>query len=133
MCIKAVARLSLAILVEDPEAFVRKTLGLPVIDEDSGIRIDFIFSFSRYEKEALDRATGVIIIGTPVNFASLEDVVIHKIIAGRPRDMEDIKSMILKNPDYDRGYIDKWLGEFDKSLGETYLEVFRALVGSLPS
>jgi predicted nucleotidyltransferase len=128
---EVVARLSFAILVDDPETFVRKTLVLPVMDEDSGIRVDFMFSFSQYEKQALDRATGVKIKGTPVNFASLEDVVIHKIIAGRPRDMEDIRSMLLKNPDYDRSYIDRWLAEFDKSLGESYLEAFRELVGSL--
>lgn len=129
---EVVAKLSFAILVEDADTFVRKTLVLPVIDEDSGIRIDFTFSFSQYEKQALDRATGVTIKSTPVNFASLEDVVIHKIIAGRPRDIEDIRSILLKNPDYDRGYIDKWLGEFDKSLGEAYLEAFRKLVSSLP-
>jgi hypothetical protein len=129
---EAVARLSFRILVEDPEIFVRKTLVLPVIDEESGIRVDFIFSFSHYESQALDRATPVKIKGTAVNFASLEDVVIHKIIAGRPRDMEDIISILLKNPDYDRSYIDKWLAEFDKSLSESYLEAFRELVDGLP-
>lgn len=126
------ARLSFAILVEDAETFVRKTLVLPVMDEDSGIRIDFIFSFSHYERQALERATGVTIRDTPVNFASLEDVVIHKIIAGRPRDIEDIRSILIKNPDYDLSYIDRWLTEFDKSLGAAYVEAFRELVSSLP-
>jgi predicted nucleotidyltransferase len=129
---EVVAKLSFTTLVEDTETFVRKTLVLPVMDEDSGIRIDFIFSFSHYEKQALERATVVTIRDTPVNFASLEDVVIHKIIAGRPRDIEDIRSILIKNTDYDRTYIDKWLAEFDKSLGEDYVEAFRELVSSLP-
>ncbi len=126
-----VARLSFVILVEDPEAFVRKTMVLPILDEDTGIRIDFIFSFSEYGKQAIERAISVTMKGTPVSFASLEDVVIHKIVAGRPRDIEDIGSILLKNPDYDSGYIDRWLGEFDTSLGEAHSDAFHALVRSL--
>ena len=60
-----------------------------------------------------------------VRFASLEDVVIHKMIAGRARDLDDVKSILLKNPKYDLVYIKKWLKEFDKSLGGKFLKVFR--------
>ena len=49
-------------------------------------------------------------------FASMEDVIIHKIFAGRPRDLEDVRSIILKNPDFDREYTRKWLKEFDRSM-----------------
>ena len=59
-----------------------------------------------------------------VSFASLEDVMIHKVIAGRARDLEDVKSILLKNPKYDLVYIEKWLEEFDKSLGDRFLKIF---------
>lgn len=62
-----------------------------------------------------------------VRFASLEDVVIHKLIAGRVRDLEDVRSILIKNPKYDFVYIKKWLKEFDKSLGGKYLRTFRIL------
>jgi len=52
-------------------------------------------------------------------------VVIHKVIAGRARDLEDVKSILLKNLKYDLVYIEKWLKQFDKSLGEKFLKVFR--------
>jgi hypothetical protein len=81
----------------------------------------------------MDRAVSVTMKDTPVRFASLEDVVIHKLVAGRPRDIEDIRSMLLKNPGYDRAYIDRWLSEFDTSLGETYSEAFQELVSGLKS
>ena len=68
---------------------------------------------------------------TPVHFASLEDIVIHKIIAGRPRDIEDIISILLKNPAYDDKYISSWLEEFDKGLDTRYLELFRSLITDL--
>jgi len=62
-----------------------------------------------------------------VKFASLEDMVIHKVIAGRARDFEDAKSILLKNPKYDLVYIEKWLKAFDKSLGGKFLKTFRTL------
>jgi hypothetical protein len=53
--------------------------------------------------------------------------VIHKVIAGRARDLEDIKSILLKNQKYDSDYIEKWLKEFDKSLTEQFLKIFREI------
>lgn len=35
---------------------------------------------------------------------------------------------LLKNPEYDKNYIQKWLKEFDESLGESFLDLFNELV-----
>ena len=121
-----VKKLNLKILVD--ENFVRNTMVLLVIDEKTGIRVDFIFSFSLYEKQAIKRATDIKFGNTIVKFASLEDLVIHKIIAGRAIDIEDVRSIILKNPDYNAEYIKRWLQEFDKSLNEKFLKVFQKIV-----
>jgi len=121
-----VEKLNLKILVD--ENFVRKTMVLLVIDEKTGIRVDFIFSFSLYEKQAIKRATDIKFGNNIVKFASLEDLIIHKIIAGRAIDIEDVRSIILKNPDYNTKYIKKWLQEFDKSLNEKFLKVFQKIV-----
>jgi len=51
--------------------------------------------------------------------------VVHKVIAGRARDLEDVRSILLKNTSYDSGYIKKWLRAFDKSLGGKLLKIFR--------
>ncbi len=90
-------------------------------------RVDFIFSFSPYEKEAIKRAQDVKFDKTTVRFASLEDVVIHKVISGRARDIEDIKAILLKNPNYDSQYIVRWLKAFDRSLNENFLKVFKKI------
>ena len=62
-----------------------------------------------------------------VRFVSLEDVVIHKVIVPRARDFDDIKSILLKNPRYDSVYIRRWLKQFDKSLEQHFLKVFRSI------
>ena len=121
-----VEKLNLKTLVD--ENFVQDTMVLLAIDEKTGIRVDFIFSFSPYEKLAIKRAPGIKFGDTIVKFASLEDLVIHKIIAGRAIDIEDIRSIILKNPDYDTKYIKRWLQDFDKSLNEKFLKVFQRVV-----
>ncbi|MCK4241112.1 MAG: nucleotidyltransferase [Candidatus Atribacteria bacterium] len=121
-----VEKLNLKTLVD--ENFVQDTMVLLAIDEKTGIRVDFIFSFSPYEKLAIKRAPGIKFGDTIVKFASLEDLVIHKIIAGRAIDIEDIRSIILKNPDYDTKYIKRWLQYFDKSLNEKFLKVFQRVV-----
>lgn len=123
--LEVVVALKLTIPVQNEKEFVARTMVLPAIEEESGIRIDFIFSFSPYEKQAIERAREVRLGRTPIRFGSLEDVVIHKVIAGRPRDIDDIRSMLLKNRDYDSNYIEKWLREFDVALGETFLGSFR--------
>ncbi len=48
-------------------------------------------------------------------------------IAGRARDLEDVRSILSKNPKYDSGYIKKWLKAFDQSLGQHFLKVFRTV------
>jgi predicted nucleotidyltransferase len=112
------------VLVEAPAEFVRKTMVLPCLEPASGIRVDFIFSFSAYEQQALKRVRRVLVGGVEVCFVSLEDLLIHKVLAGRPRDLEDVHSILLKNPTFDLDYVRRWLREFDRSLGEKSLERF---------
>ena len=121
---KIIKAIGLKILVEKEKEFVEQNMVLPTLDKKSGIRVDFIFSFSPYEKQAIERGKDIKLGRTLVKFVSLEDLVIHKVIAGRARDLEDVKSILLKNPKYDLVYIEKWLEEFDKSLGDRFLKIF---------
>jgi len=124
-----VQELTLKPLPEDTESFVKETMVLPTLDETTSIRVDFIFSFTPYETEAIKRAKKVTILDQEVNFASPEDLIIHKIFAGRPRDIEDVRTIIIKNPEIDIRYIQHWLKEFDESSDEKkFLETFEVAV-----
>lgn len=128
---KIVLDLDFKALIEDVDSFVKETMVFPVQEKKSGIRIDFIFSFSPYERQAIERANRINLENVYVQFASLEDVIIHKIIAKRARDIEDVRTILLKNPDYDKTYIEKWLKEFDKTLEENFGKLFRETAASL--
>lgn len=56
-------------------------------------------------------------------------LIIHKIFANRPRDIEDVRGILLKNVDIDIQYIRRWLTEFDKSVtGSSFLRTFEELL-----
>ncbi len=124
--LEVAGQLGLQLLVENPEDFVQKTWVLPTLHPDTGLRVDFIFSWTPYEQQALDRVRNIPIEGYPVRFASPEDVVIHKILAGRPRDLEDVRS-ILRKQSLDMAYIRHWLREFEALLGRSLLPEFESL------
>jgi len=78
--------LLLKILIKNPEDFARETKVLPAEEEKLKIRVDFIFSFTPYERQAINSAKKVLINGYSVKFASPEDLIIHKMFAGRAID-----------------------------------------------
>lgn len=94
----------------------------------------FIFSpsfcpFTPYEEQAIKRARSVRIGKGEAQFASVEDVIIHKIFSGRPRDLEDVRNIMVKNPDMDRAYIKRWLLEFDKTVdGARFADSFEKIL-----
>jgi len=111
--VTSIAATGLEIIPDHFRSFVEKTFVLPARHQESGIRVDFIFSFVPYERQAIDRAKPVILAGEPVLFATAEDVIIHKCFAGRPRDLEDARSILIKNPDLDQAYVRRWLKELE--------------------
>ena len=53
------SKLRLTILVNDVEDFVKKTMVLPSLDVCTGIRVDWIFSHSNYERQAIERVRNI--------------------------------------------------------------------------
>jgi len=123
-------RIGLQVPVEDVGAFVQQTWALPTLHPPSGLRVDFIFSWTPYEQQAMARAREIEIEGYPVRFAAPEDVIIHKILAGRMRDLEDIRS-ILRKQAVDTDYIRQWLKAFSEALNQDVLSIFENIYGEV--
>ncbi|MBS1272557.1 MAG: hypothetical protein MAGBODY4_01703 [Candidatus Marinimicrobia bacterium] len=119
----------LLIKESEEKEFVRRTRVLPILEPESGIRIDFIFSFTPYERQAIDRAEHIDIDDVQVRFATVEDVIIHKIFSGRPRDIEDARSIRRKN-EFDETYVRQWLQTFEQSLQKDFLSIFESILES---
>jgi hypothetical protein len=105
--------LGLEPLPSDPAAFVRDSFVLPAADPATHIRVDFVFSTTPYEAQAIARAVSVDVAGERVPFASAEDLILHKIFAGRARDLEDAAGVVRrKGSALDWPYLRRWAAEF---------------------
>lgn len=127
-------RLKLNILPKRPKTFVGNTKVLPAEDPSSKIRVDFIFSNTPYERQAIRRAKKVSFKGKRVCFASPEDLIIHKMFSGRAIDLEDVRTILIKKRKAVKiPYIRRWLKEFSKvkEVGENPLLAFDRLRQSL--
>lgn len=111
--LRVCAMLGLVPLPEDPSGFARRTFVLPAEEPSSGLRVDFILSTTPFERQALQRAGFVALGGARVPFASAEDLVLLKLFAGRPRDLEDAVGVVRrKGGSLDWEYLDRWAHEF---------------------
>jgi len=119
------------LLPEDPATFVKRTMVLPCRESTSGIRINMIFSFTPYEREAIERAVVRRVGSTDVKFASAENLIIHKICAGRPRDREDARTVLLKNPQIDREYIRSRLEQLASATHHDVMGMFEDIQASV--
>ena len=100
-------------LPEDLEPFVRRTFVLPARHRDTALRVDFVFSSTPYEQQAIERAIRVTVAGVSVPFATAEDLIIHKLFAGRALDWEDALGVARRKArELDWIYIERWAHEF---------------------
>lgn len=117
----------LSLSVNRPEEFVTQTHVLPLRDPESGLRVDLVFANTPYEHAAIRRARGGRIGRATVRFASLEDLIIHKLVAGRPIDLDDVRTLLAKRGrTLDTRYVRRWLRQFAQldTLGHDPLRTF---------
>jgi hypothetical protein len=78
---------------EDRE-FIAQTRVLPFAHMATGLPLDVVLAGPGLEEEFLSRAVEVDIEGTVVPVISPEDLIITKILAGRPKDIEDVRGVL---------------------------------------
>jgi hypothetical protein len=60
-------------------------------------RVDVLLAETDYQRLAIDRAVDGVL--------TVEDVIVHKLIAGRPRDLDDIASILAAGVSIDEAYV----------------------------
>ena len=128
-------KLDVIFTVDSPQDFLNETFVLPAKDRQTSFRLDFVFILTEFEKEAIKKSVKVDLDGININFISIEDLLIQKLIASRPRDIEDVRGILLKNKDFNVQYIEKWLKLFDFELElytwDTFNEILKSVNKSL--
>lgn len=67
--------------------------------------VDVLIPVVEYQRVALSRSIDHVL--------TVEDVIIHKLIAWRPRDRDDVRSILEAAVPFDRAYLDEWINEWD--------------------
>ncbi len=76
------------------EAFVARTRVLPFTHAPTQFPVDVVLAGPGLEEEFLDRSLRVKIGHREIPVISPEDLVVTKILAGRPKDLEDVRGII---------------------------------------
>ena len=72
--------------IENPKAFVNQTNVLPLSEAENEVRVDLIFSFLEFERNAIARSDKASIEQQTISIVTAEDLIIYKILAGRARE-----------------------------------------------
>lgn len=85
-----------------------------LISTADGIPVDLSLGIPGYEEEAMRRVSKVSFTGlSPIRVVSAEDLIIHKCVAGRARDAEDIERILIRQKvKLDLRYVRMWLRAF---------------------
>jgi len=78
--------------VDDPE-FVRRTRVMPFTHAATGMPVDVVLAGSGLEDEFLDRAVLTDLGGISVPLIEIGDLIIAKVLAGRPKDLDDARAL----------------------------------------
>ncbi len=74
--------------------FVEQTRVIPVVHLRSGLPVDLVLAGPGLEDDLLRRAVVQSIDGVPVPVIEIADLVILKVLAGRPKDLDDVVELL---------------------------------------
>jgi len=86
----------------------------------SGMEVDLVLAGSGLEAIALGRASRVAIDGVEVPVAQATDLVVMKVLAGRGKDLDDLRSL-LAGGEVDLAEVRNILGQLEEALGQSDL------------
>lgn len=88
--------------IADAAAFARRNLVLLVRHQATGVDLDCSLAFTRFEHEALSLSERGRFGSVRAPMATPEDLMILKVMAGRPKDIEDAAALLVLFPRIDR-------------------------------
>lgn len=104
------------------EDFIERTRVLPVLHTATGIPVDIVLAGPGIEELFLGRAEAHEIEGVRVPVARAEDIVVMKVLADRPKDIEDVIAILAAHPDeLDLGLVRSTLSLLEEALGQSDL------------
>jgi hypothetical protein len=119
--VKALSSAGFQMRVED-DGFIEQTRVLPALHTATGIPVDIVLAGPGIEELFLQRAEVHDLEGVLVPVARAEDIVVMKILAERPKDIEDVVAILAAHPDdLDLDLVRSTLVLLEEALGQSDL------------
>jgi Nucleotidyl transferase of unknown function (DUF2204) len=120
--VEALRAYGFTLRLEATEAFVRQTRVLPLQHDRSGLALDIVLGGPGLEDLFLSRAVAMDVAGVTVPFISPEDLIVTKILAGRAKDIEDVRGVLAERGEHlGIGQIEQTLAMIEEALGQSDL------------
>lgn len=101
---------------------LREARLLPMVHVSSGFPLDLVLAAPGLDEEFLSRARPVDLGGVEVPVVSVGDLVVMKVLAGRRKDLEDVRGVLAVQGDrVDLGHVRDLLGALEAATGERKL------------
>lgn len=115
--------------IENPLDFARRSRVLLMRHIESGIDIDVTFGGLLFERAAIDKSEIHDIGGLRVRLPRVEDLLIMKAVARRPKDLQDIEGLLAAHPEADLVTVRQRVSEFATAMSTSdMLDEFDKLV-----
>lgn len=98
--------------INDPVGFAHRSRVLLLRHKATAIDIDVILGGLPFEENAVAQGRTYSVGGVNIRLPRVEDLLIMKAVAHRPRDMQDIEGLLEAHPDADLLSVRQWVSEF---------------------
>ncbi|MCC6997874.1 MAG: hypothetical protein IT370_24880 [Deltaproteobacteria bacterium] len=96
--LRALARHQILPRIDDAAAFAASNLVVLLRHQPSGVDLDVSLGWTLFEHEAIESSTSARFGSIVVPMARAEELVVFKLVAARPKDVEDVVALLLTNP-----------------------------------
>ncbi len=110
--VKAAAHYGIVPRIDEALAFARRSRVLLMRHTGSSIDLDVTFGGLPFEHSAVERGTVHSVGGVLVRLPRVEDLLVMKTVARRPKDLEDIDGLLDAHPNADIAEVRAWVNEF---------------------
>jgi hypothetical protein len=129
--LRCAQRLGFAARTEGAAAFARQNLVLLLVHTATGVPVDLSLALQGFEHRAVEQAVVRKVGAASLRVTPLTALLIYKMVAARPKDVDDVRALLATGAPYDAGELAQTLEEFDALLETDRAGEFRRL-RSLP-
>ena len=104
--------------IQNAEEFARKNRVLLLKHEPTRIDVDISLGILPFEEELVERGNIKTFANLSIRLPTPEDLIILKAVAHRPKDLEDIRTLIENFPKLDVQRIEQWVKAFSEVLDQ---------------